>query len=402
METGANPEQQIREEMLHNIVQQSEGTVGLRMFMDLEADERTRMIDAQSTRSGQPAEALYTTRGGGLNYGEREMPAMVASQYDKIVNNSDHVAPDERAQDTVFFVEGPGETVDVQYRFSSRNSVDDTGRPNNALTMAFSLPKEGALKLREALHADPSFINQVVERQVAALGIDTSSNSKRWMKMNPATLSAVKNSDRQLVIGDGTVEGEQVSVLHSEVVAFGENKSLLGIHTPEASQESPAPQATEAWQPSADYVFDQEAFNATVKATSEFQQKEVTAMKTAGKSSAEITQSLDGKIAELNQWIEEETEDKYIDQYQAEIQAIQEVKKLLQAEQDHKASADTARQNVQEALGAVEKSADQIVIDGQQYTIVDRYNAPNTEKTPWIVIKDANGIEKHVKEGGAK
>ena len=394
METGANPEQQIREEMLHDIFAQSEGTVGLRMFMDLESDERASMIEAQSARSGQPAEVLYSNRGGGLNYGERELPGMVASTIDTDSYN--------RVPETVFFVEGPEDTVDVQYRFTSSDYRDDTGRPGNALQMAFSLPKDGALKLREALHADPSFINQVVERQVAAIGIDTSSNAKRWMRMNPATHSETKGGERQLVIGDGKVDGEQVSVLQSESIAYGENRSLLAMHTPEAPVTTPE-QATPATTPEQqDLGMKPEDFDKEVAERFAGDKAYVDQLRASGTSLDELITKYQEDAVEAQRILN--THEGTVTDYDslnaiftAEGRILKELLKEKEATQKQ-TDVDAARGNLEAALQTQEATnLNTVTVDGKPYTVIERYNAANTDKTPYVVVRDAQGNEKHVK-----
>jgi len=389
-ETGQNPEQRIREEMLSNILQQSEGSVAVYTSMDLSPEERAGMLEVQQSRGGSPAEILSSDKGGWQNYGEQPIPSELPLR-EVYESRQKYSTPDE--YESVFFKGNQDGTKTVVYEFRHPSFKDDTGRPGNKLTVSFTLPEQSAANLSEALHTAPGLINQVVEKQLSAVGL----SEDRVSKLKPSEYSGQFSTGRKnkgsLHIGEYDPSTGQ-PVLEG-IVDYNGSESLLGMKAPEVAPE-PA-QTAEAWQPNPDYTFDQEVFNQTKKATETYHQKQIANMKLAGKSPEEVTEYLNKEIATLNEWLGEETEDELIDKFQAEIAAVEEVKSLMQADVEHRASADTARDAIDQALATQETTQDQVVIDGQQYTVAERYTMLDANKTPMMVVKDANGNEKHVK-----
>lgn len=384
METGGNPEQQIREEMLHNIVAGSEGTVALYTSMDFKASDnpdgidRNDLIATQAARRGAVAEKLYAPGGGWGDYGEREA-----------------VDPAGRADgESVDFVALGDGNVDVRYVFSQPGYKDATGRPGNALNMQFIVKSETAAQLKNALTADPSFVSQVLERQVQAIGIDPQSTTwQRLLKPNyyENFQLTVQDKDRILKLRDVDAAG---TVSQEQALVYGENRSLLSLRTPEAPV-SVVEQAPTIEQQ--DLGMSPEDFTTAVQERFASETEYAASLQVEGKSFDEIIALYADGIAEIQQILEtHEGTTADFDSLSANKAANEKVVERLTEQKQKAADITEARGSLEIALQAAENTQS-VQYNGQPVDVIERYNAANTEQTPWVVIRDAQNNEKHIK-----
>lgn len=337
METGGNPEQQIRQELLHNIVADSIGTVGLYTTADFSPEDRAHMQAAQESRTPGRGVEIGT---GWSEYGERPISGVAASE--------------SAAPEKVAFVPQEDGKIDIRYSFTQPGYTDSTGRPGNSLNVHFKLSRESASKLDKALHADPNFMNEVVKAQATALGV----SNEHWDRhMKPHYIDRFKETvaqkDRVLSVeymsGTGNVE-------HTEPLTYGENKSLMsmGMQSSESSA-NPSPEVQNTPQAEQEPALSSEeaselAWEENVRQATEKARSDAAELRASGKSLREVITELENSSDETNQMIDdpnltEEQSDNLFAVFTGEQQALRE---LLEEEQK---TTDThsARKSVEEA-----------------------------------------------------
>lgn len=248
-EAQQSPEQALRQKLVGEIVDESEGTVSLFTAADFSPEDSRSMIEAAGQRNpGQAVNpALSRNSGGWAEYGERPHVGGGNTLLDL------NVEPvDEDHAETMRFVTMPNGAVEVRYKFNHRGYKDNSNRGNNTLLMGFALTEARALQLQEALRADPSFVNEVIKGQAMALGV----SEKHWEnRMQPSYAYGLEvprpDKDRILNLeysADGTAVDQQALV-------YGERKSIASAmdrmpttqeQTPDSAPEQAPPAVAEA------------------------------------------------------------------------------------------------------------------------------------------------------------
>lgn len=233
-EQGSKPqspeEANYREALLQHFGKRAAGTVGIYTCSELTSSERSEYT-ANVGRLGRVNDepSILSKNDGWQNYGERDITS-------RLIQGSNIRATHPEVGDNIGYFEEthfmPSETkgkIDVIYGYKAPLYLDPTRRPGNALEVQFQLSPEDAVVLQRALEADPTMIDEVVERQVLASGIPQSG----WEKMKPTPAahdifdsdfkSLIPSSERALTI----VTHESGGKRHIDTRLFRDQNSVL-------------------------------------------------------------------------------------------------------------------------------------------------------------------------------
>lgn len=337
METGGNPEQQIRQELLNNIVADSIGTVGLYTTADFSPEDRVQMQTAQESRT--PGRVVEIGTGWG-EYGERPISGVASSE-------------SEVPEKVAFVAEEDGK-VDIRYSFTQPGYTDSTGRPGNSLNVHFKLSRESASKLDKALHADPNFMNEIVKAQANALGV----SNEHWDRhMKPHYIDRFKETvlqkDRVLAVEYASDSGQ---VEHTEALTYGENKSLISMDmqrsessATQSHEVQSVPQAEQEPALTAEEAKDQ-AWEHDRQLRIAENKQHVAELKQSGESLANIIADLEADLADSNEMLDSgKLDDEASDNVYAAASATQTVLDQLRQEKSQEDHVNRAQQSVEDS-----------------------------------------------------
>lgn len=392
-------EQQAREALLSHFVDEAAGSVGMFTSADFEPDEKARMLEQQQSRGGQPNKILSQSGGGWNNYGERKIDQRSLRMR----------AYDGEPPELLRFIPLDGDAIDVNYSYAPLSGYQDaTGRPGNTLTVNFKLTQESAASLREVLHRDPSFIDDVIERQVAAIGVDTESDTWRSLLKPKREISAGEDGPLVLEDTDGTLHfGNNLhdkdgvyKTTAREVLSYGaEQRSILEAGALETS-------AVEA-QDNYELPLDSEAqpshsWEQKVADSLEFIEEDISILRAQGSNWEDVLAQLQVERASAEAQLQDpKLDDEGRNNVEAALTAHDKAVVMVQEHQtkDRKTAAlvGEIEQLYQTDTENVDRVGQTLVVDGTTYVIESSYTLQDANRTPWYVLRGPNGEERQIK-----
>lgn len=372
-------EKERRAEIVSELLRDSEGSVALNTSADFAPEDRQALLAAQSERIGEPAEILNSDRRGWGDYGER--PA---------VDSQTSASQGENVR----FVTLENGDVDIRYNFSQNGYSDGSGRPGNSLNVQFVVRPENAVLLQQSLDADPSFINEVIEAQVKAIGV----SERHWKtKMKPhyedKFVLTVEDKDRVLNVSNVDVD-ETVSGEHA--LLYGENKSLVfapnnlqeQLQYTEPSIESPPAQDS---LEQGDYLSDEE-WEGQVERSKTIIQEDVNFYTSEGKTPQEIITLLGKNIADDEAKMMDPTRSgREQEVFSSHGNAGREMVKKLEQQLAQESQALAARQELEQVFETVSPEKGQVInVGGENIKVADTYQDASGKK--WLELTDGRQV----------
>jgi hypothetical protein len=403
-------EQEYRKELSESIVAESIGTVGVYMSLDLDNADKASLKQTIANRNPEGSNNEISVGGGWGDWGERRL---ASTQQERALQNSPNdkllrpVTMKQEDREELAFIEMPDDTVELRYRYAAPGYKDGTGRPGNVLNVGFTLSQEKASELRQAVEADPNYIDDIIKAQVLAVGM-SEKHWGRYIKPNDSFRAAKEDV---LAITHASVSGDA----QTERFAYADKKAIAPTYEQSVAVEA---------EPSV--AVDEEALGRlwmeTYEDTLRSAEAYVQALRERNWTDAAIRADLQELLAtaeedklegEANEESDPENATRSnadcagyqvtLTKFEEELAAKAQQTELAQA-QHHQ--VENAQSEVMSAFAAettpTYKMGDRLTVGDEEMTIVDTYSMQNSEQTPMVVVQNAAGGQKHIKVASIK
>lgn len=405
-------EQEYRKELSESIVAESIGTVGIYTSLDLDNADKVSLKQGIASRNPEGSNNEISTGGGWGDWGERRL---ASTQQERALQNSPNdkllrpVTMKQADREELAFIEMPDDTVELRYHYAAPGYKDGTGRPGNVLNVGFALSQEKASELRQALEADPNYIDDIIKAQVLAVGM----SEKHWN-------SHIKPRDSFRVVKEDALAVTHASVagnVETERFAYADKKAIAPTYEQPAVVEQQSSELSNEEENGLSELW-LETYQDTLRTTEAY----IQALREQNWTDAAISTELHGLVATAEKERLEAEANKENDPesamrskadhegYQDSLTEFEEqlATKAQQAElaQAQHHQVEVAQSEVMNAF-ALEttptyKLGDRVMVGGEELTIVDLYSMQNSEQTSMVVVQNAIGGQKHIKAASIK